>query len=174
MIYQWELSTGHQLSLSNQGAQTIVTLLHISGGGQQQTSSSLTTGTWSLPPELLVTPNGAIVKITTPTGISTIQVQGNSIQMESSHSGGNQSSTSSSTTSSTAASFTAMPPMPPIPPIPPMPPMVMRMGDMELNMGTMGIGNVTEKQRFCSQCGTPVKPTDRFCASCGHKLGGDS
>lgn len=24
--------------------------------------------------------------------------------------------------------------------------------------------------RFCSQCGTPTDPDDKFCASCGHKL----
>ena len=24
--------------------------------------------------------------------------------------------------------------------------------------------------KFCSQCGQPIKPTDKFCAACGHKL----
>jgi rRNA maturation endonuclease Nob1 len=44
-------------------------------------------------------------------------------------------------------------------------PMVMKMGDMELNMGV-----IASQQKFCTQCGIPVKPSDKFCASCGHKL----
>jgi rRNA maturation endonuclease Nob1 len=48
----------------------------------------------------------------------------------------------------------------------PMQPMVMRLEDLELN-----IGAVAQLKSFCTQCGTAVKSVDRFCASCGHKLG---
>jgi zinc-ribbon domain len=84
---------------------------------------------------------------------------GFSIQMQSSHSDEQQSNTSSS------SSFTTgMPPMEPMPPMQ-MGNMQMKMGDMELNMGATASG-----QKFCTQCGTPVKSADKFCASCGHKL----
>ena len=165
MIYNWELATGQQISVDNQGAQTIVTISFISAGQQQRSINSFNTGIWIVPPEMSMEPTGATLKITTPTGASLIQVRGNSIQMQSSHSGGHQSSTSSS------SSFTTgMQPMQPMQPMQMgnmqmnMQPMVMKMGDMELNMGA------ASKQKFCTQCGTSVKSTDKFCAGCGHKL----
>ncbi len=165
MIHHWELGTGHQISVDNQGAQTVVTVLHTSAGQQQRTSNSFTTGIWIVPPEMSITPTGAILKITTPTGESLIQIQGNSIQMQSSHHGEHQSTTSTSSTSSSRSGFEPMSPLQMGNMQMGMKPMVMRMGDMELNMGA-----TAGRQRFCSQCGTPVKPTDKFCASCGHKL----
>jgi hypothetical protein len=162
MIYNWELATGHQLSADNQGSQTIVTILHTSAGQQQQSSNSFQTGIWIVPPEISITPTGATLKIVTPTGESLIQIQGNSIQIHSSHSGEHQSTTSSSSTSS----FPPMQPMQMGNMQMNMQPMVMRMGNMELNMGA-----TANQQRFCSQCGTSVKATDKFCASCGAKLG---
>jgi hypothetical protein len=166
MIYQWELSSGHQISVDNEGAQTVVTIVHSSPGQQQRTSNSFTTGIWILPPEMLVTPTGAILTITTPTGVSTLDVRGNSVQMYSNQSDGSQSASSSSSTST--ASFERMQPMQPMTmqPMKPMQPMTMQMGDMKLNMGT----SATNQQSFCTQCGNSVKPTDRFCAGCGHKL----
>jgi hypothetical protein len=168
MIYNWELGTGHQISLDNQGAQTVVTILQTSAGQQQRTSNSFTTGIWIVPPEISITPTGAIITVTTPTGASSIQIQGNSIQMQSSHSGEHQSTTNTSSSSTSRSGFEPMPPMPPMQMgnmQMNMKPMVMRMGDLELNMGA-----TASKQRFCSQCGTSVKPADKFCASCGNKL----
>jgi NADH pyrophosphatase NudC (nudix superfamily) len=168
MIYQWELGTGHQISVDNQGAQTVVTILHTSAGGQQRTSNSFTTGIWIVPPEMSITPTGAMLKITTPTGESSIQIHGNSTQMQISHSGDRDSTTTTSSNSTSTSSFEPIQPMQPMQMgnmQMSMQPMVMRMGNMELNMGA-----TPSKQRFCSQCGTPVKPTDRFCASCGNKL----
>jgi NADH pyrophosphatase NudC (nudix superfamily) len=168
MIHNWELATGQQISVDNQGAQTVVTILQTSAGQQQRTSSSFNTGIWIVPPEMSITPTGATLKITTPTGASLIQVQGNSIQIQSSHSGEHSASTS------TAASATFTSGSEPMQPMQPMQmgnmhmnmqPMVMRMGNMELNMGA-----TASQQRFCSECGTPVKATDKFCASCGNKL----
>lgn len=168
MIHNWELATGHQISVDNQGAQTVVTVFYISAGQQQRSSTSFNTGIWLAPPEISITPTGATLKITAPTGASIIQVHGNSIQMQSSH-GGEQTSTTSHSSSSTFTS--GIEPMQPMQPMQMgnmqmnMQPMVMRMGNMELNMGA-----TANQQRFCSQCGTPVKPTDKFCASCGNKL----
>jgi zinc-ribbon domain len=166
MIHNWDLATGHQISVENQGAQTVVTISNTSAGQQQRSINSFNTGIWLVPPEMSIEPTGATLKITTPTGASIIQVRGNSIQMQSSHGGEPQSNTTNS------SSFTTgMPPMEPMQPMQMgnmqmnMQPMVMKMGDMELNMG-----GTASKQAFCTQCGTPVKPTDKFCASCGHKL----
>jgi hypothetical protein len=164
MVYNWELGTGHRISVDNEGAQTVVTIQHSSAGQQQRTSNSFTTGIWIVPPELTLTPTGAILKVTTTSGESSIQIQGNSVQMHSSHSGGSQSTTSTSSTSSSG--FTPMSPMQMGNMQMSMQPMVMRMGDLELNMGAGA-----SQQRFCSQCGTAVKSADKFCASCGNKLG---
>jgi NADH pyrophosphatase NudC (nudix superfamily) len=163
MIYNWELATGQQISVDNQGAQTVVTISNTSAGQQQRSINSFNTGIWIVPPEMSIDPTGATLKITTPTGVALIQVQGNSIQMQSAHSGEHQSSTSTSSTFTTE--------MAPMPPMQMgnmqmnMQPMMMKMGDMELNMNA-----TVSKSKFCSQCGTPVKPADKFCASCGHKL----
>jgi zinc-ribbon domain len=165
MIYKWELGTGHQISVDNQGAQTVVTILNTSAGQQQRSSTSFNTGIWIVPPEMSITPTGATLTITTPTGASIIQVHGNSIQMQSSHSGEQTSTTSHSSSSTFTSGIEPMPPMQMGNMQMNMQPMVMRMGNMELNMGA-----TASQQRFCSQCGTPVKPTDKFCASCGNKL----
>jgi hypothetical protein len=77
MMYNWKLGTGQQVSVDNQGAQTIVTILSTSAGQQQQTINSFNTGIWTVPPEMSLEPTGATLKITTPTGASLIQVQGN-------------------------------------------------------------------------------------------------
>ena len=83
-------------------------------------------------------------------------------------------------------------------------PMEMRMGNMHMQMGHMRMGNMqmgnvpmgnvpvdsmqgsetgsmtpaeprpAAIRRFCSQCGVPVDPNDRFCSSCGHQLSGGS
>ncbi|WP_373538586.1 zinc ribbon domain-containing protein [Chamaesiphon sp.] len=167
MIYHWQLGTGAQISADNEGAQTVVTLVQASAGQQQRTSNSFTTGIWIAPPHMTLTPTGGILKIITPSGESLIEIQGNSISLQTSHSGTSQS-TSSSSSSTFTADTQSMPPMQPMQMgnmQMNMQPMTMRMGDRELTMGA------TSQQRFCSECGTPVKPTDKFCASCGHKLG---
>lgn len=159
MIYHWELGTGHQISVDNEGAQTVVTILHTSAGQQQRTSNSFTTGIWLVPPEMSMTPTGGILKVTTPSGESLIQIQGNSINL---HSQGASQSTTSTSSSSTA---TGIKPMQIGNMQMNMQPMSMKMGSMELNMDA-----TASQKRFCTECGTLVKPTDKFCASCGHKL----
>ena len=156
MTHQWKLSTGHQISVENEGAQTIVTVLYGSSEQQQRTNNSFTTGIWISPPEMLPTPTGAVVKITTPSGISTIEVDGNSVRMQSSQSDDSQSNYSSSSSTSTSG----------FNPLEPIQPIVMRLEDLALN-----IGEIPQPKSFCTQCGTAVKSVDRFCSGCGHKLG---
>jgi zinc-ribbon domain len=161
MIYHWKLETGHQISVDNEGAQTVVTISHTSTGQQQRTSNSFTTGIWIAPPEMTMTPTGGMLKIFTPSGASILQIQGNSIHLQS------QSGTSQAATSTSSSSFSARSePMQMGNMQMNMSPMSMKMGDMELNMGA-----TASQKRFCTECGAAVKPTDKFCASCGQKLG---
>jgi hypothetical protein len=105
MIYNWTLDTGHQISVDNHGEQTTVTTSFTSTGKQQRTVNSLNTGLWSAPPEISIKPTGATLKIISATGECTIQIQGNSVRMQSSSS--DHQSTSSSSTSSSSSSFTS-------------------------------------------------------------------
>jgi hypothetical protein len=105
MIYNWTLDTGHQISVDNHGEQTTVTTSFTSTGKQQRTVNSLNTGLWSAPPEISIKPTGATLKIISATGECTIQIQGNSVRMQSSSS--DHQSTSSSSTSSSSSSSTS-------------------------------------------------------------------
>ncbi len=109
MIYNWELDSGHQISVHNQGTQTTVTVLYRSTGTQQRTVSSISTGIWSTPPEISIEPTGATLKIIAANGSCVIRVRGNSIQshcLNSQEHHSSTSSTSSSTTSSSSSSTT--------------------------------------------------------------------
>jgi hypothetical protein len=134
MIYHWELATGHQIAVSNEGAQTVVTILQTSAGQQQRSTNSFTTGIWLSPPEMTMTPTGGILKISsTPSGESVIQIQGNNIHLQSIHSGANQCRTSTSSSSTLTSRIEPMPSMQMGNMQMNMSPMSMRMGDMELN-----------------------------------------
>lgn len=153
MTHQWKLGTGHQISIDNEGALTIVNVLYGGSDAQQRVSNTFTTGIWISPPEMSLTLAGAILKVTTPSGVSKIEVEGNSVRLQNSQSeadGFNYSSSSSSVFN----------------PIEPLQSIVTRPDDLELN-----IDMVPQAKSFCTQCGTPVKPVDRFCSGCGHKLG---
>jgi hypothetical protein len=107
MIYNWTLDTGHQISVDNHGEQTTVTTSFSSAGKQQRTVNSLNTGTWSAPPEISIKPTGATLKIISATGECTIQIQGNSVRMQSSNNSDHQSTSSSTSTSSSSSSSTS-------------------------------------------------------------------
>lgn len=107
MIYHWELVTGHQISVENRGAQTVVTVSSSSAGTEQRSSSSITTGTWSAPPTMTLSPTEGILKITTVTGESCVQIRANSIHTYSSHSVTSSSTTSTNHSSSFSSSFTS-------------------------------------------------------------------
>jgi hypothetical protein len=141
----WKLASGHELSVENEGAQTVVTVHDRTTEQQQRTCNSFTTGIWISPPQLTATPTGALLKIVTPSGESLIEIQGNSIQP---HDGRSQSS---STT--TASSYSSV-------------------STASASVQTANVSTSTSaKPRFCTECGTTVKPTDKFCAECGNKLG---
>ncbi|GET36542.1 zinc ribbon domain-containing protein [Microseira wollei] len=174
MPYVCELGRGQRVYLDNQGTQTIVTTASSSPGQQQQSSSSFTTGSWTAPPEIFQIPNGVTVKVETEAGSRFIQIQGNSISTTAFA----PSFTSSQqlqiqqVDSTSASSMPPMQPMQPMKPIEPMKPMEMRMGNMEMRMGSSrSVSESTPgERRFCPQCGSKVESSDRFCSSCGHRL----
>jgi zinc-ribbon domain len=151
MTYHWKLATGHQLSIDNEGAQTIVAISFDNGGRQQRTSNSFTTGIWLSPPEITFDPTGAMVTITTTSGESIVKIDGNNIQMHGDLRNDNRSYSQSVSTSSSSTSNveTSVPP-----------------GNINVNSS-----EPVSYRKFCTECGTSVKPTDKFCASCGQKLG---
>jgi hypothetical protein len=151
MTYHWKLATGHQLSIDNEGAQTIVAISFDNDGRQQRASNSFTTGIWLSPPEITFDPTGAIVTITTTSGESIVKIDGNNIQLHGDINNDNRSYNQSVSTSSSSTSNveTIVPP----------------------ENTTVNSREPVSQRKFCTECGTPVKPTDKFCASCGQKLG---
>ncbi|MDB9529193.1 zinc ribbon domain-containing protein [Oscillatoria sp. CS-180] len=177
MAYTCEISSGQRLYLENSGEQTAVTLASSSTGQQQQSSSQFTTGAWTAPPEAFQTAAGVVIKLTTTQGVQHLQVQGNQMGLVTDHPVPGSAQQMQMSTNVAMPSNT-MPPMESMPPMQPMRmgdmemslnPMQMRMGNMEMQMGK-SVKRSPGKTNFCSQCGTPVKPSDRFCANCGHQL----
>jgi hypothetical protein len=199
MAYTCDLGGGQHVYLDNVGDQTAVTLASTGPGQQQQSGSQFTTGPWTQAPEFFRIDPGVVIKLTTAQGAQFLQLQGqqlgwmvqpptlaNAQQMQTSTvaamPGGSMPPMQpmTSTTTGTAPKMEPMQPMQPMQPMAPMPPMQMgnmsmntqpmemRMGNMAMRMGEAP--NQGAQRKFCSQCGTPVQPSDRFCASCGHQL----
>lgn len=200
MAYLCNLGTGQQVYLDNQGTQTIVTIISGGPGQQQQASSGVSTGRWSEPPTVFRTDNGVILQINSETGKHFIQLQGSSMGVMSqspSLSNAQQLQVQQTSSVSGQQQMEPMEPMEPMKPMQPMQPMEpmkpmqpmqpmkmgdmemsmnpmqMRMGNMELSMGKSSKSNQSQSgsgRHFCTQCGSPVQPSDRFCASCGNRL----
>ena len=177
MAYTCELGPGQRLYLDNVGGQTTVTMLSGNAGQQQQSSSQFTTGVWTAPPEMFVTPQGFVIKLTTAQGVQHLQVQGTQFGWITGNPLLDQAQqVPMSTVSSTSQTVQPMQPMQPMKMgnmQMNMNPMQMRMGNMAMQIGTSSNdaeNNAAVQPQFCSQCGTPVKSSDRFCANCGHQL----
>jgi hypothetical protein len=140
----WKLTTGHELSVDNEGAQTVVTIHYQDAGVQQRSCNSFTTGIWISPPKLTATPTGALLKIATPSGESLIEIQGHNMQLHDGASQGSYTTTATSYSSTSTASTSSQ--------------------------SATASASTSQKQLFCTECGTSVRPTDKFCASCGNKL----
>lgn len=172
--YRGELAADQQVTVQNQGMQTLVTLSHHGPGQQQSQSSSFATGEWSLPPTLFRTIAGFVLRIEASQGQTWVQLQVNSLQVL------------SSAPLLENAAVLSLQPIPngqrlaPLPPMPPMQmgnmqmqisPMKMRMGDMQMQMGKEPFMTPSPSSvAFCSQCGQAVGVGDRFCSGCGHRL----
>lgn len=158
MTYHWKLATGHQLSIDNEGAQTVVAISFDNGGRQQRTSNSFTTGIWLSPPEITLDPTGAIVTITTTNGESIVKIDGNNIQLHGNAGNDNGSYSQSVSTSSSTSNVEPL--------AKPLDARIVPPGNVNVNPS-----EPVSHRKFCTECGTSVKPTDKFCANCGQKLG---
>ncbi len=175
-MYTVNLSGNQQLTLINQGTQTLITLVSSSPGQQQSQSSSLTTGNWTTAPQLYKTGSGFILQINGDRGQHFVLIQANSINTIAAPALDNAVKVNLEDIPDTAASpnnvsFEPMQPMQPMK----MGNMSMDLNQMSMQMGNMsmamgGVKTPTPTKRFCSQCGQQAKVRDRFCSSCGHKL----
>ena len=197
MAYMCELGSGQRIYLDNVGEQTTITLVSESMGQQQQSGSQFTTGAWTAPPEMLHTEQGIVLQLTTAQGRHHLQIQGSQVGWMSNAPALNnaQQMQVSAVSAMPGNNIPSMQPMESMQPMQPMQPMgsmqpmqpmqsmqPMKMGNMEMGMQPMQMrmGNMemrmgdattkATKPKFCSQCGAPVKPSDRFCANCGHQL----
>ena len=179
MAYTVNLSDNQQLTIANQGTQTLITLISSSPGQQQSQSSSANTGNWTTPPQLYKTASGFILYINGELAQHHVLIQANSINTIANPRLNNAvpvnlENIPDVTTSSNEMELETMPEMEPMQPMQMgnmsmnMNPMSMRMGNMSMNMEETP--KSTSAKRFCSQCGEKVKPSDRFCSSCGNKL----
>jgi hypothetical protein len=175
MTYLADLGNGQSLRIENVGAQTVLALMAQSAGQQQSQQMSLASGEWSTAPMLFKTPMGLILQIESSTQRVFVQIQANGIHLlrDTPLLMGAEAIPLRETSDSRSTTEFSMPSIPPMPPMEPlrmgnmemrMDPMEMRMGDMQLRMGT------STQAKFCPQCGTRVKATDRFCSNCGTKL----
>ncbi len=173
-MYRVNLSNNQQLTVINQGTQTLITLISSSLGQQQSQSSSFTTGNWNKPPRLYQTESGFVLEIDTDIKQHFFLIQSNSINITSTPPWQNTVPIDLEYTPETNQNNLEFEPMQPMQPMKmgnmsmSMNPMSMQMGNMSMTMGE----NKTTKpsHNFCSQCGAKVKPSDRFCSSCGNKL----
>lgn len=174
MAYGCELGNGQSLYLDCSGNQTVVTLASSSAGQQQQTSQSLTTGSWTAAPEVFQIGGSIVIKLEAAEGDRWLQVQGGSIGLLNILPDLSQAqSIPLRQAPSTQPSMQSIKPMQPMQPMKMgdmqmnLNPMEMRMGNLEMRMGSP----IKATPRFCTQCGASVQASDRFCATCGNRLG---
>ncbi len=176
MAYRAHLNGNQQLTIVNQGSQTLISLISNRPGQQQSQSNSFTTGQWQKPPQLLQMGGGFILQIYGDRQQHLVSIQANSISTV---------TTTPSLDNAVQIDLENIPDPEPtehdmdfdFEPMQPMRmgnmsmsmnPMSMRMGNMSIDIG--GRKKSTPGKRFCTQCGQAASQGDRFCSSCGHQL----
>jgi hypothetical protein len=171
MAYRAILSSERELTIVNRGNQTSIALVSSRPGQQQSQTNSFTTGNWTAPPRLYKTGSGFILQINGDRGEDFILIQAHGI------------ATIAAPELHDAVNID-LENIPDPPPrnsgFEPMQPMKMGNMSMDINRMSMQMGNMSMKmggkttptstRRFCSQCRTEAKTSDRFCSSCGHQL----
>lgn len=176
MAYTAHLNNNQQLTVENQGMQTVITLISSSPGQQQSQSNSFTTGSWTAPPQLFKLPSSFVLQLESDRGSSFVRIQANSISTTTTPPALNDAveiefqevPNRSNSQSQSNSGFEPMQPMQMGNMSMDINKMSMRMGNMSMDLGSSATS--TSTKRFCSQCGEQVKKSDRFCASCGHQL----
>ncbi len=197
MMYVGQFAAGRSLQIQQQGDQTAIALLSTAPGQQQQQQLLIATGAWLVPPTLFKLPMGLVLRLETAHGQQFVHVQATSLHTLTSPPnllGAEVLPLQQMETPATSP----MADWSPLPPLEmgkmgnmgsmslgdmqtQINPMVMRMGNMELRMEASSAASsavptnptpaaTPTGQRFCTQCGHPVKAGDRFCGACGHGL----
>ena len=177
MAYRAYLNANQQLTIVNQGSQTLISLVTNRPGQQQSQNNSFTTGQWNRPPQLFQMAGGFILQIDGDRQRHLVSIQANSISTLTS---------APSLENAVKINLDNIPDPPPpeydmdFEPMQPMQPMwmgnmSMSMNPMSVRMGNMSIDigegrTSTSGKRFCTQCGQAAKASDRFCCNCGHQL----
>lgn len=199
MPYRVDLGAGQQVYIEQMGTDTAVVVANSGPGQQQQSSSRFATGQWTKEPRVYLLDegrSGIVIKVVAIQGQCFIQVYQGQISVQTTPGGELQEIRMAYVDETPGIKTPPMRPMKPMepmepmesmPPMEPMPPMQMgqpmEMGNMSMNadtmemhMGNMHMGGADNQpresggKRFCTQCGEPVQPVDKFCGSCGHKL----
>ncbi len=171
--YAGQLTADTHLTVSQQGAETQITLTHQQAGQQQAQSNSFATGSWRVPPLLFRTAAGYVLRLEGDRPWL-LHLQARGMQVLSTPPDLSQAEVVPLQAIATP-SQTPMQPMQPMQPLKmgtmsmQMQPMTMQMGDMKLAMGDSPPATPSQ-HRFCPQCGQGVTPGDRFCSACGHQL----
>lgn len=198
--YRCQLSPNQLLYLSNQGDSTTVTLSSGGAGQQQQSSNGFSTGEWTSAPQLYRLGQAAVIVIEAARQTYYVQCQNGQVQMSGPTEAiataiaqtqpvSMESVSAESVSNATASPMPnlSMPSMAPMPSMSPMmPPMQMNNNPMSMQLGNMSMSmsepsqteqtNATSQEpdqkanRFCTQCGAPAAPTDKFCGACGNAL----
>ena len=171
MAYVGELGVGSSIYIENQDSQTVITVITASPGQQQQTSHSFSIGHWTTAPSLFQYLQDYIIQLETVQGSRILWVQSGQIrQME--------IKPPQHTLKPIALQQMVHMPSPSFSPLPLTmnnmvrsgQPLQMRIGNMNLSMGTTATVTQTSSNNYCSQCGASVATADKFCANCGHRL----
>lgn len=173
MALQGTLSEGRELFVENNGDQTQITLRSGDAGQMQSQGTGFTTGEWKMAPVLYKSSQGAVLQVEANQGRFYFLIAATSIRTlldaPSLH-----DAEAIPLHEAVASQFKPMEPLKPLEPMRPMKPMEMKMGDMEMSMGSAKedtSGQSAASQRHsCTQCGTEAQSADNFCARCGQKL----
>lgn len=157
MIYETNLGSGQHIAIAQQGNTTIITLTSAQHGQQQRQQHGHPTGPWTAPPTMFRTPSGVMIRIETAHGQFFFQIHGHQVAMLSTAPSlfdaevlpmQQQHQASTTTVASSFGPIQPMSPMKPMEPMRPMEPMQpmqpmssmdpmqMRMGSMQMQMGT--------------------------------------
>jgi hypothetical protein len=180
MTYAYDLENGQRLIVQNDGDDTIVALSSDDEGQQQSHSTGFDTGRWLRPPELFRSRGNLVLRLESKSGTEFVRIRGNQIQSMRSEPELENAEKLKLKKSNESVAMEPMKPMEPMRPMEPMKPlkpmgrmrpMEMRMGDMQMSMGSVEKEAETAK-RFCTRCGKPARNEDRFCGNCGQELPG--
>ncbi len=190
MAYQFNLGSGQQIVVQQQGEQTAIGLSSHGAGQQQQQQSTVTTGQWQEPPMLFQTGGGFVLRLVGSQGTTVVQIEASGLQLLSSAAVPNLADAAAVPGQEVAdaaglqvgqARFD-MEPMQPMKPMPPMEPMKpMQMGNMSMQMNPMRMQMGDMKLEMGSESSSQSSPSmsspsreqpqsQRFCTQCGQPV----